>query len=329
MGKDVLLTGGRPTGKLHIGHYLGALREFVNIQDQYETFLIISDIHMLTTAASYSSISQIWENAVDMVLDVIAMGADPEKTTFYLQSNVKEMPYFYTLIQNFIDMSTIQNTPSLVRTINEMKDNASMEEISLGLLAYPVMEVADILSMQADVVTVGKDNIDHVEIARKIASRINVESNYKLTLPKYITTDNNQIIGIDGKNKMSKSLRNCIYISDTKEIVLQKVLSMPWDERLPYDTIIGRYLRIFFPYVFGESFPENDYLRGERFCKTALFEALETLLGPMRQRRSAFSGERAQIERYILSGTEKAREITNNSLKRLKEGLGYNVQHCI
>lgn len=108
MKDKILLTGGRPTGKLHLGHYLGAFKEFVNLQEKYKCFFVLSDIHMLTTAATKNAISQIWENSLNMVLDVISMGVNPDKTVFYLQSNVYEMPYYYTLIQNFIDYKRIR-----------------------------------------------------------------------------------------------------------------------------------------------------------------------------------------------------------------------------
>ena len=284
---------------------------------------------MLTTAATHSAISSIWKNALNMVLDVLAMGADPKNTTFYLQSNVKEMPYFYTLIQNFIDIKTIQNTPSLLRTINEMRENASMNEISLGLLAYPVMEAADILSLKADVVTVGQDNIDHVEIAKKIANKINCESNYQLKSPRYITNSNNHIVGIDGHKKMSKSLNNCIYIEDTTDMIAKKVFQMQWNEANPTDCIVADYLNIFHLCAYGKPFAEINYSLGERFCKQALIEALETILAPMRTRRKVYSNDKKQIEDLLLLGTEQVNDITHDSLAKLKKGLGYDSKYCI
>lgn len=329
MKDGILLTGGRPTGKMHLGHYLGAFKEYVNLQKEYNCFFILSDIHMLTTAATHKAISKIWDNAINMVIDVISMGIDPHDTVFYLQSNIIEMPYYYTLIQNFIDVEKIQCTPSLIRTINEMKENAGLNGVSLGLLSYPVMEAADILSLNADVVTVGKDNIDHVEIAKMIVDKINSESSYKLKSPKWISTSNNNIVGIDGKGKMSKSLNNCIYISDSCDDVKDKVISMPWSKESSKSNIVAQYLKTFIPCVYGKEFSEQEIEMGEFHCKKYLLNILEDLLSGMREKRKYYEKNKDYIEKLILSGTEKVNVISRESLNNLKRGLGYNCEHCI
>lgn len=329
MKNEILLTGGRPTGKMHLGHYLGAFKEYVNLQKEYNCFFILSDIHMLTTAATHKAISRTWDNAINMVIDVISMGIEPNDTVFYLQSNIVEMPYYYTLIQNFIDVNKIQSTPSLIRTINEMKDNAGLSGVSLGLLSYPVMESADILLLNADIVTVGKDNIDHVEIAKMIVEKINSESSYQLKSPQWISTSNNNIVGIDGKGKMSKSLNNCIYISDSYDQVKDKVFKMPWSKDNFENNIVAQYLKIFVPCVYGDNFSEQEIEMGEFHCKKHLLNVLEDLLSVMREKRKYYEKNKDYVEKLILSGTEKVSEISRESLNNLKRGLGYNGEHCI
>ena len=329
MKDKILLTGGRPTGEMHLGHYFGAFKEYINLQENYNCFFVISDIHMLTTAATSKAISNIWNNAIDMVIDVISMGLDPTNTIFYLQSNIMEMPYYYTLIQNFIDVEIIMKTQSLIGTINEMRRNAQLEEISLGLLAYPVMEAADILSLNADIVTVGKDNIDHVEIAKMIVEKINNESTYTLKSPKWISNSDNNIIGIDGKSKMSKSLNNCIYISDSYEEIKNKVMNMPWLNDILESNVVVQYLKVLIPHVYKNSFSDQEIVNGELYCKKYLIAALEDLLVEMRNKRKYYKSNKDYISNLILEGTQTVREISKTSLNNLKRGLGYNQKYCI
>ena len=328
MNKEVLVTGGRPTGKMHLGHYIGAFKNFIEIQQCYNSFFILSDIHMLTTAARKKSIEAIWENAVDMVIDVISMGVDPRSTTFYLQSNIPEMPYYYTLIQNFISIEKIYSMPSLINTINEMKENSALPSISLGLLAYPVMEAADVMLLEADVVPVGKDNIDHIEIAKIIVDAINKESNFVLKSPQWLSTEANNILGIDGKKKMSKSLGNCIFVSDSIDEVSLKINQMPWEPVCTRENVIIKYIKIFAPESLVLEDDAQMVQRGELYCKSFLLSIFESLLTKMQSRSKYYKENRDEVEQLIINGTEQVRSIAIESLQKLKRGLGYNPQHC-
>lgn len=330
MNREILITGGRPTGKFHLGHYVGAFKKFIDLQQNYDSYFVLSDIHMLTTAATRKAIEDIWNNALNMILDLIAMGVEPSNTKFYLQSNIPEMPYYYTLIQNFIDIKNIQNTPSLMNTINEMKDNANLSGVSLGLLAYPVMEAADVMLLNADIVSVGRDNIDHIEIAKLIIEKINEESSIPLKLPRWISTEHNNILGTDGRRKMSKSLKNCIFISDSTDEVAEKVRAMNWDPINYEQNIVIKFLEIFSPETLSNKYlKENFYRNNENALKDLLIEVIEMLLKKMRERIKAYRENQDELIKLLILGTEEVREIANASLNKLKRGLGYNQEYCI
>src|SRR5690625_3337032 len=166
-----ILTGDRPTGRLHLGHLVGSLQNRVKLQDEYETILIVADLHMLTTRPTRADIEQITENARGLILDYLAAGIDPEKTVMYLQSAIPEVYELNTLIQNLVTVNRLSRLPSL----KDMARNAQMDEESFtyGLLGYPVLQAADILLPRAHLVPVGRDNLAHVEITREIARRFN------------------------------------------------------------------------------------------------------------------------------------------------------------
>lgn len=327
--RKILLSGGRPTGYLHLGHYTGAFENYVNIQDAYDNYFIVSDIHMLTTSATKSSIENICNNTRNMVIDAIAMGVDPNKTKFYLQSNIPEMPYIYTLLQNFTIKSRVENITSL----SEMKRHSDIDKISLGLLAYPVMEAADIISMGADFVTVGRDNIDHINICNEIIESLNTRFKCSIPSTKYITGANNFIVGTDGKNKMSKSLDNCIYIRDSYETMVEKVKSMKWRHYTEgFPNVVIEYLKIFDIKSFEDENIFTRYKEGnisEKEGKEILINVLYSILSKMQSRVLQFKDDFNAIDNIIQDGTEQARERASKTLKVLKDYLGYDRSFCI
>jgi tryptophanyl-tRNA synthetase len=219
-----MLTGDRPTGKLHLGHYVGTLTNRVAYQHDYESYFVIADLHMLTTKHRPEQIRETEAHARDLVLDSIAAGIDPRAVTFYLQSAIPEIHELYTLLQNLVTVARLQRIPSL----KEMARTAQIE-MPYGLLGYPVLQAADILGVKAGVVPVGKDNSAHVEVAREIASRFNGLYGEVFPIPSYVAGDVPALIGTDGRHKMSKSLDNAIFLSDTPAAVERKVMAMYTD----------------------------------------------------------------------------------------------------
>ncbi|MBN2303336.1 MAG: tryptophan--tRNA ligase, partial [Anaerolineae bacterium] len=219
-----MLTGDRPTGKLHLGHYVGSLQNRVRAQHQYESFFLVADLHMLTTKHQPEHIRQIDTNARQMVLDAIASGIDPAAVTFYLQSGVHEVHELYTLLHHLVTVARLERLPSL----KDMAHDANTE-MSYGLLGYPVLQAADILCVRAHYVPVGKDNIAHVEITREIARRFNYLYGETFPIPEGEMGEVPTLVGTDGAAKMSKSLDNAIYLSDSPQEVERKVRGMYTD----------------------------------------------------------------------------------------------------
>lgn len=318
--KEIMLSGGRPTGKLHLGHYVGAFKTFAEMQHNYENYFIISDLHMLTTKSSKKEIDTILNNSINMIIDAIGMGIDPSKTTFYLQSQIPSLSHVYGIFQNYVKIDRVNNTPSLL----EMSKHSNQDEVSLGLVAYPVMEAADVYALKADVVPVGKDNIDHIKITQEIITHLNKEFNANFKVPNYITTENNHIVGTDGSNKMSKSLDNAIYIRDNHEDVVRKVNSMKWvnsdKEGL---NVVMEYIKIFGPEKYTAI--NNMYLRGslkEEDAKELLVDILDIVLEPMRERMKPYLENKELAFELLYNGTAKVKRIADESMLELRKAIG-------
>jgi tryptophanyl-tRNA synthetase len=326
-GKKRLLTGDRPTGKLHLGHLVGSIRNRVRLQDEYESFFLVADLHMLTTKNSPEAIAQIDKNAHDMILDQIAAGLDPEKVTFYMQSGIPEIHEMYTLFQSLVTVSRLERLPSL----KDMARDANVE-MSLALLGYPVLQAADILCVRGDLVPVGKDNIAHVEITREIARRFNFLYGETLPIPEGMVGEIPTLVGTDGQAKMSKSLNNAIFLSDSPKEVEKKVRGMYTDpNRVSADvpgTVEGNPV---FEYhdAFNPNKEEVEDLKtryragkvGDVEVKEKLTIAINNLLEPMHERRAQFE-ETGLIEEIIYNGTQIAREETQQTLYAMKKAMG-------
>jgi tryptophanyl-tRNA synthetase len=322
-----LLTGDRPTGKLHLGHLVGSINNRVRLQDEYESFFLIADLHMLTTKNSPEDIALIDKNAHDMILDQIAAGLDPEKVTFYMQSGIPEIHEMYTLFQSLVTVARLERLPSL----KDMARDANVE-MSFALLGYPVLQAADILCVRGDLVPVGKDNIAHVEITREIARRFNHLYGETLPVPDGLVGEVPTLVGTDGQAKMSKSLNNAIFLSDDPKEVEKKVRRMYTDpNRVSADvpgTVEGNPV---FEYhdAFNPNTEEIEDLKtryragkvGDVEVKEKLTAAINNMLAPMHERRAKYQ-ESGLLEEIIYNGTQIAREETQNTLFAMKKAMG-------
>ena len=192
--KKRILTGDRPTGRLHLGHYVGSISNRVRLQDEYECFFIIADLHTLTTKPEKEHIAQLTDNVRQMVLDYLACGIDPAKSTIYLQSAVPEVTELNLFFNDLVTVPRLQRIPS----IKDMAKNANLSELPMGLLAYPVLQAADILLPRAHLVPVGKDNESHVELTREIAKRFNFMYEEIFPVPDVMVSDFGSLVGTDG-----------------------------------------------------------------------------------------------------------------------------------
>lgn len=332
--RERMLTGDRPTGRLHLGHLVGSIDNRVRLQHQYEAFFIIADVHMLTTRNARSEIDQVTANARTMVLDQLAAGIDPEVATFYLQSAIPEVNDLAVLLQNLVTVPRLERVPSL----KEMARAAGREEMPFGLLGYPVLQSADILGVKGGVVPVGKDNHAHVEVTREIARRFNHLYGEVFPVPATVASSVTTLIGTDGKSKMSKSLGNAIYLSDDPQTVRRKVSRMYTDPARLRADVPGRV----------EGNPVFDYHRAfnddhdevadleERYrsgtvgdveVKTALASALNRHLTPMRERRSSFESRAGLIDEIIVGGTERTRAIVRDVVAQARSAMGISASY--
>jgi len=322
-----ILTGDRPTGKLHLGHYVGTVANRVRLQHEYESIFIIADLHMLTTKNTPEDIAKIDQNARDLVLDAISAGIEPDNVTFYLQSAISEMYEINTLFQNLVSVPRLERLPSL----KDMARDANIE-MPYGLLGYPVLQAADILHVKAHLVPVGKDNIAHVEITREIARRFNYLYGEVFPVPDGMVGEVPTLIGTDGQAKMSKSLGNAIFLSDDAKTVEKKVHSMYTDpNRVSADvpgTVEGNPV-----FIYHDAFnPDKAMIEdlksryregtvGDVEVKEKLATAINAFLGPIRERRAIYE-EAGYIEQIIADGTEKVREQTKATVFEMKKAMG-------
>jgi tryptophanyl-tRNA synthetase len=329
MNRKRILTGDRPTGKLHLGHYVGSLKNRVRLQDQYECFFILADLHTLTTKPEKSAIEEVTGNVREMVLDYLACGIDPEKSVIYLQSAIPEIYEMNLIFEMMVSVPRLQRIPSL----KDMAKSANLNEMPFGLLGYPVLQAADILMPRAHLVPVGKDNESHVELTREIARRFNYLYGEVFPVPDVMVGDFGSLVGTDGNAKMSKSLNNAIYIADDAKTVQKKVMSMYTDpNRIRADipgTVEGNPVFIYHD-AFNPDIDEIGDLKdryragkvGDVEVKSKLAAALNTFLDPIRERRERFSAESGLVDEIIYEGTLRMRQEARETVTEMKKAMG-------
>ncbi len=323
-----ILTGDRPTGKLHLGHYVGSLKNRLKLQGEFEVYLLVADLHALTTNTDTSEIKQ---NIKDLVLDQLSVGIDPEKVAFCVQSRIPEDQELAIILSMFVSKARIERIPTLKDILQDLK----IENPSLGLLSYPVLQAADILMVNANLVPVGKDQASHIELTREIADRFNSTYRQVFEIPEsLIPKDIGVLPGIDGKAKMSKSLNNAIYLSDNVETVEKKVMKMYTDPKRIHPTDPGSvegnpvftYLEAFSSESDKKQVDQlkDKYKKGEVGdveVKKFLVQVLNNLLDPIRKRRSELAKDEGLVEKILEEGTKKARSEAKNTLNSVKSAM--------
>ena len=341
MGK-VILTGDRPTGKLHLGHYIGSLRRRVQLQEEgnYDRmFVFMADVQALTDNADNPE--KIRQNIIEVALDYLAAGLDPAKCTLFIQSQIPELAELTTYLMNLITVSRVQRNPT-VKT--EIKMRNFEANIPLGFFCYPVSQAADITLFKATTVPAGEDQEPMIEVARELARRFNQTYGEVLVEPNIMLPENataRRLPGTDGKEKMSKSLGNCIYLSDTADDVWQKVRSMYTDPNHLNVSDPGQvegnavftYLDAFSTDAdFAEFWPEyqnldelKDHYRrgglGDMKCKKFLNNVINKMLEPMRQRRHQWEQDIPGIYDILKKGTEQARETAAQTMDEVRHAM--------
>ena len=344
MGK-IILTGDRPTGKLHLGHYVGSLRRRVELQnagDYEKMFVFMADVQALTDNADNPE--KIRQNIVEVALDYLSAGLDPEKCTIFIQSQITELAELTTYLMNLITVSRVQRNPT-VKT--EIKMRNFEANIPLGFFCYPVSQAADITLFKSTTVPVGEDQEPMLEVTRELVRRFNQTYAPVLVEPEIMLPENataRRLPGTDGKEKMSKSLGNCIYLSDSADEVWQKVRSMYTDpEHVNLNdpghvegNAVFTYLDAFSkPEDFANFWPEyqnldelKDHYRrgglGDMKCKKFLNQILNQMLEPIRQRRHEYEQDIPEIYNILRKGTEQAREVAAQTMSEVRAAMRIN-----
>jgi tryptophanyl-tRNA synthetase len=325
-----ILTGDRPTGRLHLGHYVGSIRNRLLLQDQYECFFIIADLHTLTTRPDKSAVLEIRENIRELLLDYLAVGIDPERCVIFLQSGVPQTYELNLIFEMLVSVPRLERIPS----IKDMATDAALESIPFGLLGYPVLQAADILLPRATLVPVGRDNQAHVEVTREIARRFNRTYDEVFPIPQALIGDVPSLVGIDGKAQMSKTRGNTIDLADDAEVVLNKVMRMFTDPDRIHADIPGE-VENNPVFIYHDAFnPDHDQVEelkkryrmgkiGDVEVKQHLAEALNTFLDPIRERRAFFQSKPELVEDILLAGTMRMREEASVTMALVREAMGY------
>ncbi|MDE3178996.1 MAG: tryptophan--tRNA ligase [Acidobacteriota bacterium] len=332
-GKQRILSGMRPTGRLHLGNLVGALENWVRLQDEYESFHFVADWHMLTT--DYASVRGLQENILEMVTDWLAVGLDPSKAVFFVQSRLPEHAELHLLLSMLTPLGWLERVPSYKEQQENLKDRDLQ---TYGFLGYPVLQAADILMYKADAVPVGEDQAPHVELTREIARRFNhlfrSSDGAVLREPRVLLTDSPRLPGTDGR-KMSKSYGNAIYISDSREVVSKKVAGMMTDPARKRRTDPGNpdVCPVFdFHKIFS---PTEVVERVNRECRTAeigcveckqlMARYLNQFLDPIRERRARIEKDPGRVWNVLDEGTAKARTVAQETMTGVRSAM--NLSH--
>jgi len=330
--KARVVSGMRPTGQLHIGHLVGALSNWVPLQDTYDCFYFVADWHALTS--EYQNTSSLVENGYAMVADWIAAGLDPEKSTFFVQSLVPEHAELFLLLSMVVPVPWLERVP----TYKEQQDDLKDRDLStLGFLGYPLLQTADVSMYDARFVPVGDDQVAHLELAREAVRRFNNVFGDVLVEPQPLLTAMSRLPGLDGDKKMSKSLGNTIHLSDDADTVVKRVRSMYTDpKRIRADvpgTVEGNPVFVYHD-AFNSDTAEVDDLKaryragkvGDVEVKTKLAKALNAHLEPIRARRSEVLARPGHVLEILHEGSKKARKIAHDTMERVRDAVKLRYQ---
>ncbi|HET7213739.1 MAG TPA: tryptophan--tRNA ligase [Terriglobia bacterium] len=317
-----VLSGMRPTGKLHLGNLVGALQNWIRLQDQYESFHFVADWHMLTT--EYADTAELQSNILEMVTDWLAVGLDPEKATFFVQSRLPEHAELYLIFGMVTPLGWLERVP----TYKEQLDNLQGRDLhTYGFLGYPVLQAADILMYKAAYVPVGEDQVPHVELTREIARRFNQFYGEVFPEPQSLLTPSPRLRGTDGR-KMSKSYGNAIFLSDPPDVVDKKVRGMMTDpaRKRRYDKGNPDVCPVFDHHKLFS--PPEVIERVNRECRTAelgcvdckkmMAHYLNEYLAPIQERRKVYERDPQKVWDVLAAGTEKARCVAQKTMGEVR-----------
>ncbi len=330
MEKKRILTGDRPTGRLHIGHYFGSLKTRVEMQNsgEYDPYILIADVQALTD--NFNNPEKVRKNVREVMLDYLSVGLDPEKTTIYIQSMIPEVAELTVFYSNLVTIARLERNPT-VKTEIAQKRELFGESVTYGFLGYPVSQAADITAFEGKLVPVGEDQLPLIEQCREIVRKFNSIYGEVLVEPEAVLSSTKRIKGLDGNEKMGKSLGNAIYLSDTPEEITKKVMSAVTDPNRIRKDDKGNPDICMVAYYHDLFTKKEEYkqvceecragTRGCVACKKELAQNIIDFLAPMREKRKYYEERPELVDKFLISGTKKARKTAKETMKKVKKAM--------
>jgi tryptophanyl-tRNA synthetase len=325
MAKKRILSGMRPTGKLHIGHYVGALENWVNLQDEYENFHLIADYHVLTTALKNDDI---YQNTIDMVIDWLASGLDPVKSPIFRQSQIKEHTELHLIFSMLVTAARLERNP----TVKEQVRDLNIDNVTYGHLGYPVLQSADILLYKGEAVPVGEDQVPHVEITREIARKFNNVYDRVFPESKALLTKFARLPGLDGDAKMSKSLNNTILLSDSDEEVQKKLRKAKTDTQKVRRHDPGR-PEVCLVFKYQQKFNSEEVSEIEEGCKSGVLGCadckakcsakISEFLNPIIEKRNYFENNLDEVKDILADGEKRAKIVASATMDEVHKVMNF------
>ena len=329
--KKTILTGLRPTGNLHFGHYFGAGQNYVKLQDDYEFFLEIADVQALTD--NFDNPEKVRTNVYELTKDLLAIGLDPEKVNFFIQSKIPEIAELTVFYSNLVTVSRLQRNPTVKTEIAQKKElfGNNGESITYGFLGYPVSQAADITCFNGEVVPVGEDQLPLLEQCREIVRKFNSIYGETLSEPQPVLSETKRVKGLDGNEKMGKSLGNAIYLVDDEETIRKKVMGALTDtNKIKKDDPADPDKCMVYYYHKLINNEENinticseckQGARGCVQCKKELIEKMNEFLKPIQEKRKVYEEHPELVDEILNKGTEKAREKAKETMSKVKHAM--------
>lgn len=322
--KKRILSGMRPTGKCHLGNYVGALENWIRLQDEYESYHMVADWHMLTTDLEHTD--QIISNSFEVIIDWLSAGLDPVKSPLFIQSHIKEHAELHLLFSMLVTVPRLQRNPAVK---DQARDLGIENSMSYGHLGYPILQAADILIYKANAVPVGEDQASHVEICREIARRFNYLFGGVFPEPDTVLTRFSRLPGLDGK-KMSKSLENGIYLSDSPEAIVKKMMTAYTDPKKirvddpgnPEGCVVFAYHKKWSPEDIDQV--DADCRSGKLGCvahKRSVAGMLADTFRPIREKRHYYESHRDEVREIIEDGDRRARDVAAATMEDVREAM--------
>lgn len=330
MEKKRILTGDRPTGKLHIGHYFGSLKKRVELQEsgEYDPYILIADVQALTD--NFNNPEKVRKNVREVAMDYLSVGIDPKKTTIYIQSMIPEIAELTVFYSNLVTIARLERNPTVKTEIAQKKELFG-ESVTYGFLGYPVSQAGDITAFEGQIIPVGEDQLPLIEQCREIVRKFNHIYGDVLVEPEAVLSSGKRIKGLDGNEKMGKSLGNAIYLSDSEEEITKKVMSAVTDPNRIKKDDLGNPDICMVAYYHNLFSKEEDVKkiceeckagkRGCVVCKRQLAQNIIKELRPIREKRAYYESHPEEVEQILKEGTKKAQEVAKQTMKKVKQAM--------